>query len=195
MRALESFYVALPVDFTECSDADLLSLMAQRDQAALGTLYDRHSGVVYATILRVIGDPSEAQDVLHDAFLQIHRKAAAFDPAGGRPIGWLLTVAKNLALDRVRISKRRREILAGQWACADVGDAGGETVEHRDEAQHLAQVVATLPAPQREALELAYFGGYTQEEISEKLQQPLGTIKARIRRGLLKLRTALDAAS
>lgn len=189
----ESFSTVLPVDLTDCSDADLLSLVAQQDRAALGMLYDRHSGVLYATILRVMGDPSEAQDVLHDAFLQIYRKAAAYNPAEGRAVGWLLTVAKNLAIDRVRNASRRRELLAGPGRPEEAVVSGDAVVQKQDEAQHLAQAVAVLPAPQREALELAYFGGYTQEEIAERLNQPLGTIKARIRRGLLKLRSVLDA--
>jgi RNA polymerase sigma-70 factor (ECF subfamily) len=183
----------LAVDFTEPSDADLLGRVARQDRDALGILYDRHAAVLYATILRVVGQPAEAQDVLHDAFLQIQRKAAAYDQAGGRALGWLLTMARNLAIDRVRNARRRRELLDGQRDAADVGNSGGALAERQDEARHLVAAVGALPAAQREALELAYFGGYTQEEISEKLEAPLGTIKARIRRGLLKLRTALDA--
>lgn len=173
----------------------MLGLVARQDRAALGMLYDRHASLLYSTILRVVGEPAEAQDILHDAFLQIQRKAAAYDPNGGRAIGWLLTVARNLAIDRVRMARRRREVLAEETTPGQGAVSGDAAVERHDEAQHLAQAVATLPAAQREALELAYFEGYTQEEISERLQEPLGTIKARIRRGLLKLRSAIDASS
>jgi RNA polymerase sigma-70 factor (ECF subfamily) len=183
----------LAVDFTEPSDADLLVRVARQDRDAFGVLYDRHAGLLYATILRVVGEPAEAQDVLHDAFLQIQRKAAAYDQAGGRAVGWLLTVARNLAIDRVRNARRRQTLLDGQRQDAAFGSTEAGLVERQDEARHLVAAVGALPAAQREALELAYFGGYTQEEISEKLEEPLGTIKARIRRGLLKLRTALDA--
>lgn len=189
---VESFFLCLPVELTEHSDAVLLSLVAQQDGAALGVLYDRHSSLLYSIILRVMGDPSEAQDVLHDAFLQIQRKAAAYDSAGGRPVGWLLTVARNLAIDRVRNARRRRELLDGHALPGAEGNSGDSSVQRQDDARQLAEAVACLPTAQREALELAYFAGYTQEEISERLQEPLGTIKARLRRGLLKLRTALD---
>lgn len=180
------------VELTECSDAELLSLVAQQDRTALGVLYDRHSSLLYSMILRVAGDPAEAQDLLHDAFLQIQRKAAAYDAAGGRPVGWLVTVARNLAIDRVRTARRRRELVEEHARPGTEAHSGDAAVQRQDEARHLVEAVAGLPSAQREALELAYFAGFTQEEISEKLQEPLGTIKARIRRGLLKLRTALD---
>lgn len=180
------------VELTECSDAELLSLVAQQDRTALGVLYDRHSSLLYSMILRVAGDPAEAQDLLHDAFLQIQRKAAAYDAAGGRPVGWLVTVARNLAIDRVRTARRRRELVEEHARPGTEANSGDAAVQRQDEARHLVEAVAGLPSAQREALELAYFAGFTQEEISEKLQEPLGTIKARIRRGLLKLRTALD---
>jgi RNA polymerase sigma-70 factor (ECF subfamily) len=190
----ESIVDPLPVDFTDQSDAELMSRVAHQDRAALGVLYDRHSGLLYTTILRIIGEPAEAQDVLHDTFLQMSRKASSYNPEGGRPVGWLITMARNLALDRVRMTKRRREILTESVLPLQEEVSGDEVVGQQDEARYLAGAVASLPPPQREALELAYFGGYTQEEISERLQQPIGTIKARIRRGLLKLRSALDGA-
>ncbi|MFN0130364.1 MAG: sigma-70 family RNA polymerase sigma factor [Verrucomicrobiales bacterium] len=186
---------SLPVELKECSDADLLRLVAERDSAAMGALYDRHSRMLYATILRIAGEPAEAQDILHDAFVQIGRKAGGYDPAGGRPVGWLVTLARNLALDRVRVAKRRRELLETALEPDPRVVSGDAVVDQKDEAHYWANAVANLPSPQREALELAFFAGYTQEEISERLQQPLGTIKARIRRGLLKLRDSIEAAS
>lgn len=172
----------------------MLRLVAERDSSAMGELYDRHGGLLYATILRIAGEPAEAQDILHDAFVQIGRKSGGYDPAGGRPVGWLVTLVRNLALDRVRVAKRRRELLATALEPEPQVVSGDAVVDRKDDAHYWANAVAGLPAPQREALELAFFAGYTQEEISERLQQPLGTIKARIRRGLLKLRDSIEAA-
>ncbi|MGH8587873.1 MAG: sigma-70 family RNA polymerase sigma factor [Gammaproteobacteria bacterium] len=178
-------------------DARLVERMAQRDHQALGELYDRFSGPLYAMALRVLRDSNEAQDVVHDAFVTLWEKAATFDPARGSAFSWAVTLVRNRAIDLVRMRRRRAELLS-KSVPADLGYAeespvasGGETAALDDEARAVRAAVGTLPLDQKRALELAFFSGFTQEEIALKLSEPLGTIKARIRRGLLKLRESL----
>jgi RNA polymerase sigma-70 factor (ECF subfamily) len=168
--------------------------MAQGDQQALAELYDRFSGPLYGTALRVLRDPAEAQDIVHDTFVTLWEKAATFETTRGSAFAWAVTLVRNRAIDRVRMRRRRAELLS-QSAPADLGYAdapasasGDESAALDDEARAIRAAVATLPLEQKRALELAFFGGLTQEEIARKLSEPLGTIKARIRRGLIKLR-------
>lgn len=171
--------------------------VAQRDRDALAELYDRFSGPLYGTALRIVRDAAEAQDVVHDAFITVWDKAADFESTRGSAFSWAVTLVRNRAIDRVRRRRRRAELLA-ETAPSDLGyqdaagaNAGTDDVAFGDDARAVRSAVATLPVEQKRALELAFFGGLTQEEIARKLNEPLGTVKARIRRGLLKLRDAL----
>lgn len=178
-------------------DNRLMLRMAQGDKAAFAEIYDRFSRPLYATALRVVNDATEAQDIVHDAFIALWEKAASFDTNRGSPFAWAVTFVRNRAIDRVRMRRRRSELLA-ESVPSDLGydeDAPGsgadETATSGDEARVVRAAVATLPIEQQRALELAFFGGLTQQQIAERLSEPLGTVKARIRRGLLKLRDAL----
>lgn len=175
-------------------DARLLRRMAQGDKTALAELYDRFSRPLYATALRIINDPSEAQDLVHDAFIALWEKATVFEANRGTAFSWAVTLVRNRAIDRVRSRRRRADLLA-ESTPSDLGyreDNAGPVADDRavldDQAQAVRSAVATLPPEQRRALELAFFGGLTQQEIAAKLSEPLGTVKARIRRALLKLR-------
>lgn len=186
-----------PLEPRERVDARLMERIAQRDQKALGELYDRFSGPLFATAMRVLHDSNEAQDVVHDAFVTLWEKAATFDIARGSAFSWAVTLVRNRAIDLVRTRRRRAELLA-KSVPADLGyveesptSTGGETAALDDEARAIRAAVGTLPLEQKRALELAFFGGFTQEEIAVKLAEPIGTVKARIRRGLLKLRESL----
>ncbi len=179
-------------------DAQILQRVAAGDQSALGELYDRFSRPLFSVALRVLNDATEAEDVLHDVFVTLWDKAADFESSRGHAFSWALTLTRNRAIDRVRSRKRRAEILA-QSPAADFGydeaadaklDSAG-TLWLKEKASAVRTAVASLPADQRTALELAYFSGLTQQQIAEKLSEPLGTIKARIRRALLKLRDVL----
>jgi RNA polymerase sigma-70 factor (ECF subfamily) len=180
-------------------DAQILQRVAAGDQAALGELYDRFSRPLYSVALRVLNDATEAEDVLHDVFVTVWDKAADFEASRGHAFSWALTLTRNRAIDRVRSRKRRSEILT-QAVPSDLGydeadDAkldSADTLWIKEKAAAVRSAVATLPADQRQALELAYFGGLTQLQIAEKLAEPLGTIKARIRRALLKLRDVVS---
>jgi RNA polymerase sigma-70 factor (ECF subfamily) len=178
-------------------DADLIRQVARGDKQALAALYDRFSSPLYATALRIVRDATEAQDIVHDAFLNVWEKAAVFDVQRGSAFSWLVTLVRNRAIDRVRMRRRRAELLATS-APSDLGYvedpprvSPDDSSASSDDARAVRAAVAVLPPEQQRALELAFFSGLTQEQIAQKLNEPLGTVKARIRRGLLKLRTAL----
>ena len=188
---------APPPDDRGLVDAQLLQRVAQGDKQAFAELYDRFSGPLYGTALRILRDAAEAQDVVHDAFITFWEKAGTFDTSRGTAFSWAITLVRNRAIDRVRMRRRRAELLADS-APSDLGLDGGsspasgiEAATTGDEAVAVRAAVATLPVEQQRALELAFFGGLTQEQIAQKLREPLGTVKARIRRGLLKLRDSL----
>jgi RNA polymerase sigma-70 factor (ECF subfamily) len=179
------------------TDARLLRQVASGDREAFSQLYDRFSGPLYGAALQILRDAAEAQDVVHDAFVSLWEKAAAFETSRGSAFAWAMTLVRNRAIDRLRMRRRRTELLADS-APEDLGYAGdfhaftgGDSAALDDNARLVRAAVAALPPEQQKALELAFFSGLTQEEIARKLREPLGTVKARIRRGLLKLREAL----
>lgn len=180
---------------TTPDDVQLLRQVGQRDRQAFAQLYDRYAGVLYSTIHRVLNNPEEASDVLQDVFLQIWDKAASYDPALGRPFSWALTMARNKAIDRLRALKRRysfiEEVTHEMEAETHPPVVGPAEVFTHEQAAAIRSAVATLPLEQRQSIEMAFLGGMTQNEIATSLNQPLGTIKARIRRGMLKLRESL----
>jgi RNA polymerase sigma-70 factor (ECF subfamily) len=191
----------LPPDERERIDAQLVARIARGDRQAFASLYDRFSGPLYGTALRILRDPVEAQDVVHDVFVTLWEKSATFELARGSAFSWAVTLLRNRAIDRVRMRRRRAELLAAS-APGDLGygdgsaDApGDEAAAVHDDARAIRAAVSALPLEQQRAVELAFFGGLTQEEIARRLSEPLGTVKARIRRGLLKLRDSLAARS
>ena len=195
--AMTSVSPPVPPDERARIDAQLVQRMARRDQQAFATLYDRFSGPLYGTALRILREPAEAQDVVHDVFVTLWEKATAFDAARGSAFSWAVTLVRNRSIDRLRMRRRRHELLA-ESAPEELGyDSGGpaasgdESAAAGDDARAIRDAVAALPLEQQRAVELAFFSGLTQEEIARRLAEPLGTVKARIRRGLLKLRDLL----
>ena len=186
-----------PSDNRQHIDARLMQRVAQGDRQAFGDLYHRFSGPLLGAAQLILRDPAEAQDVVHDAFVTIWEKATIFEVSRGSAFSWAVTLVRNRAIDRVRMRRRRAELLADSvpadlgYAEAATESTGSESAALGDDARAVRAAVATLPAEQKRALELAFFGGLTQEEIARKLSEPLGTVKARIRRGLLKLRESL----
>jgi RNA polymerase sigma-70 factor (ECF subfamily) len=181
-------------------EARWMARVGAGDRQALGDLYDRFSGPLYGTALRILREPAEAQDVVHDTFVTVWEKAATYEASRGSPFSWLMTLLRNRAVDRLRMAQRRANLLANAAADADAlatgpGASGREAAAAKDDASAVRGAGAALPAEQQRALELAFFGGLTQEEIAERLGEPLGTVKARIRRGLLKLRESLMTQS
>lgn len=181
-------------------DAMLVARMAAGDREALARLYDRLAKPLFATATRILRDPREAEDVVHDIFLAMWEKAGSYDPSRGTPFAWAVTLTRNKAIDRHRTRNRRADLLAGApledlpVGAAETAPDSAEQLDSGDRAVVVRRALATLPGEQQKALQLAFFSGLTQQEIAEQLQEPLGTIKARIRRGLLKLRDQLASA-
>lgn len=181
----------------ELEDEVLVQRIVHRDAEAFTRLYDRYADLVYSVALRVLSDPTPAQDVAQDVFLRLWRSPQAFDADRGRFANWLVSVTRNRALDEVRVRGRRRLREVGEVAFAEDppdGRAEDPQIAAQVQAERVAvrQALVALPEEQRVALELAYFSGLTQYEIAERLQQPLGTIKTRTRLAMKKLRTALQ---
>jgi len=174
------------------SDADILRAIARGDEAALAALYDRYSAILLGLLLRILHDRPEAEDVLQEVFLQVWRRARDFDEARGRGFTWLVTLARSRAIDRLRsIDARTRAAAAAQREVREEAADATDDVLHSEQRAVVQAALARLPEEQRRALWLAYYDGLTQSEIAARLNQPLGTIKTRMRSGLIKLRELL----
>ena len=178
-------------------DKAMLARAASGDQAAFAQLYDRLSGPLYSLAVRILGDAAEAQDALQDVFLQIWRRAAKYDAEQSSVFSWAMLMTRSRVIDRLRARGRRSRVVVSSTddvndthaaADASVAETVTDTVDRSDEAVRVRSIVNKLPPEQRQAIELAFFSDLTHHEIAKQLNQPLGTIKARIRRGLLKLR-------
>ena len=182
-------------------DAELVRRMRSKDERALGTFYDRWFPVVHGVVSRMLESPDDVEDVVEEAFWQAWRQAERFEVERGSVQTWLLTIARSRALDRLRSRRRLREDPLVDTTASEA-DTSAPTpaapsdpladAEHAERSQIVRAALADLPAEQREALELGYFGGLSQSEIAEQTGQPLGTIKTRMRLALQKLRERLS---
>jgi RNA polymerase sigma-70 factor (ECF subfamily) len=172
---------------------DLLKACGRGDQSAFARLYDATSGRVVGLALRVVRDPAQAEEVAQEAFLEIWRSSGRFDPAKGSPLGWLLTIVHRKAVDRVRSAEAstRRDTTYHQQNQAVDHDSTAEAAAASLDARRVRSALGSLTDVQREALELAYFGGYTHTEVATMLDLPVGTAKTRIRDGLIRLRDTM----
>jgi len=171
------------------SDEALVALVARGEDAALAALYDRYGRVAYGLAVRVVRDPTLAEDAVQDAFLTVWRSAGRFVAERSKASSWILTIVHRRAVDVVRREERRRsEPLAQPPPPPELTD---DAAWLRLERERVQQALKTLPDPQREALELAYYGGFTQSELADRLGQPIGTIKSRMFAGLRTLRELL----
>ena len=182
----------------QIADREMIERIGRGDQSAFSALYDRLSRPLYSLALRMLGDAGDAQDALQDVFLQIWSRAATYNPEQSTVFSWTVLLTRSRVIDRLRARKRRLRVVdsAAGDEDADVADAStmesaADTADKNDEAARVRSVLNNLPSEQREAIELAFFGHLTNHEIAARLGEPLGTIKARIRRGLLKLRERL----
>jgi RNA polymerase sigma-70 factor (ECF subfamily) len=178
-------------ELAHLSDEALVMLMARSEQVALAELYDRFGRIAWGLALRILRDEALAEDAVQDAFLAAWRTASRFAPDRGNARTWLLTLVHRRAVDLVRREERRRaEPLETAPEPADPTEAV-ESALLRLERERVQQALAKLPDREREAIELAYYGGFTQSELAERLGQPLGTIKSRMFTGLARLRELL----
>jgi RNA polymerase sigma factor (sigma-70 family) len=180
-------------DAGSLSDAALLAAVARSDESALAELYDRFGGAAYGLALRVVRDPALAEDAVQDAFLQVWRSAETFQPNRAKAATWVLTFVHRRAVDLVRREERRRGEPV-EAAPAATGPGADEDAERRSKREIVQGALRRLPPEQREAIELAYYGGLTQTELAERLGEPLGTIKSRMFAGLQRVRTVVDYA-
>ncbi len=179
------------------SDAALMEQLIRQDPEALGILYDRHARTVYSLVLRIAQQTASAEEIVQDVFLQVWRNARLYQPSRGPLDPWLFTLARNRALDHMRLKRerqrRREDTLEGQpLTCAAPNPESIVDLQRR--AERVRSLMRSLPDQQRQAIELAFFEELTHSEIAKALQQPLGTVKSWIRTGLLRLREALEGA-
>lgn len=174
-------------------DDDLMAAIARGDEEAFAELYDRMAAYVHGVTRRVVRDPAQAEEVTQEVFVEVWRTAARFDGTRGSVRTWVLTMAHRRAVDRVRSEQasRDRTDRMGSRDHDRPFDQVAEDVETRFEHQQVRSALDTLTALQREAVELAFYGGYTYREVAELLDTPLGTVKTRLRDGLIRLRDAM----
>jgi RNA polymerase sigma-70 factor (ECF subfamily) len=179
-------------------DSFLIERITHQDTTALSELYDRYGRLVFSIALRILGDAETAEEITQDVFVLVWQKASSFDHAQGKLMTWIASIARNRSIDQLRRVRIRPEGYSIAWedCCAeDADEQPGIENGVMDNHQRLLLIksVNALPQDQREALSLAFFYGMTQQEISDKLNQPLGTVKTRIRLGLQKLRAVITS--
>jgi len=189
--------VLTPTDSREVSpDAALVRSLLRQDVNAFEQLYDRHSRAVYSLVLRILQHASTAEEVVQDVFLQLWRNASRYDASRGPFLPWLLTLARNRALDQLRLKserQRRREDQAEEPPAVFSAPDYESALDEKRQAERVRSLMNLLNPRQRRAIELAYFEGLSHSEIAESLQEPLGTVKSWIRNGLMRLKEGLQA--
>lgn len=182
------------------ADGELMRRLSGGDEAAFSNFYRRFAPGLFSMIYQVLQDQKESEDVLQEAFLQMWKKAASYDASRSSLFTWAVMISRNKAIDRLRSRQRRFrtiEAVTAEFAVVPAEAAGqaDELLDQSEERGRVREALSKLPEGQREAINLAFFRGLTQTEISSQLNAPLGTVKARIRRGLLALRDVLQAKS
>jgi RNA polymerase sigma-70 factor (ECF subfamily) len=178
------------------SEIELLKRVGQGDSASFALLYDRLAGALFSTAYRVLNNQAAAEDVLQDVFVQIWEKAPLYNPALGKPLTWAVTLTRNKAIDRLRSTHRRSRMQENVQQESEIFEqfddrSSFDVVASAETSKLIRQAVEKLSNDQRQVIELAFFSSMTQAEIANHLGQPLGTIKARIRRGMIKLRDVI----
>ncbi|GAB4426444.1 MAG: sigma-70 family RNA polymerase sigma factor [Chloroflexi bacterium OHK40] len=175
-------------------DDELLALVARHDEGALGVIYDRYSGLVYTIALRITGDRQTAEEVMQDVFQGVWQTAGSYQAGRGACAAWLIGIARHRAIDATRSRRERaraREQTIEQGAVLETAGGTDPELSDLDVREAVRAALDALPPAQRQAVELAYYGGLTRVEIAERLGEPIGTVKTRLRLGLLKLRDLL----
>ena len=182
------------------ADEQLMARIAQGDQVAFSALYDRLSGPLFSLAFKMLGNVAEAEDALQEVCLQIWRRAAAYDSSQSSVFSWAVLLTRGKVIDRLRARGRRGRVISGSIedegnlidpTDASTAETAADNMNRNEEATRVRTVLGGLPPDQRQAIEMAFFSELTHHEIAAQLNQPLGTIKARIRRGMLRLRDGL----
>lgn len=191
----------IPADESAREEAEWLHRVAAGDEAAFARLYDRYARPLFSVAVHVLRDVAAAEDVLQEAFLQIWERAAQYDAACGKPLTWAVVLTRNKCIDRLRAQQRRQRLndaareLDATAGMVMVPDRVSEQMALNEQVEIMRRALVALPPEQRHAIELAFLGGRTQAEIAAELAVPLGTVKARIRRGMLHLRARLEESA
>jgi RNA polymerase sigma-70 factor (ECF subfamily) len=180
----------------QIDDVALLKAIAGKDEKALSQLYDRYRVVLFGLLVRILNNREEAEDVLQEVFLQVWRRARDYDVDRGRPFTWLVTLARSRGIDRLRSVASRERVAAASARdpVEETSDAIADAVRS-EQRGIVTSALSQLPEEQQRPLVLAYFDGLTQSEIADRLGAPLGTVKTRMRTGMLKLREVLGGKS
>lgn len=185
-------------DLLDLSDADLVGMTADGNPDAIGVLYDRYSGAVFAFAVRILSDRAVAEELLQEVFFRCWKQARAYSPERGSFITWLLSITHNMAIDELRRRSRRPQRADAADPVLLLANVKDRDPSVEDLAlmsalrDQIGEAMQSLPLAQRETITMAYFGGLTQREIADELQEPLGTVKTRMRLGIRKLRDYLE---
>lgn len=182
----------LQPETVQIPDADLLRAVAQGDEESLAAIYDRYRTILFGLLFRILGNRAEAEDILQEVFVQVWQRARDFDENRGKAFTWLVTLARSRAIDRLRsLGSRSRTIEAATKESADAVADAVEDAINNERGEVVREALKELPEEQRAALLMAYFDGFSQSEIAERTNTPLGTVKTRMRTGMTKLREVL----
>jgi RNA polymerase sigma-70 factor, ECF subfamily len=185
---------------SDSTDLSLLQRIAARDAAALAELYDRHSRLLFSLVVRIVSDRGEAEEILQEVFVRVWTRVDMYDARMGAPLPWLVRVARNKAIDRLRARRVRAHVdtpaidVAAVEALAIDGPTPEAAVLDAERRRTLTDALAGLPAEQRQLIEAAFFEGYTHSELAQRFGLPLGTVKTRIRAGVIAMRGKLEHA-
>lgn len=190
----KSAKTSLDVDLSQdlAQDMTMIQSIGRRDVIAFQDFYKKFHGLLYSTIYRVLNDHQDTEDIMQEVLVQIWQKAHLYEPSKGKPLTWVTTMARNRAIDRIRSKQRRSKLndgfeLESKTVQPEFIEDTRDVLMAKESDAMLKSAVMDLSPDQREAIQLAYFGGLTQSEIADRLSEPLGTVKARIRRGVQRL--------
>ena len=184
------------MSYEHLEDEQLVSLIVQQDQGGLGALYDRYGKAVFGLAYNLLGDAGQTEEVVQEVFLRVWLRASTYRPERGRLQTWIMSMAHHRAIDELRKRRRQRDILETEARLIFMDsraqeDTAAKEAEQREESGIVRKALESLPEEQRQVIRMSYYEGYSQSEIAELLQHPLGTVKTRMRLGMQKLKTAL----
>jgi RNA polymerase sigma-70 factor, ECF subfamily len=188
-------YAQGPAPVPERDWASLVDAVADGDQVALHSLYDRANRIVFTLALRLTANPETAEEITIDVFHDVWRRASSYDAENGTVIAWIMNQARSRSIDRLRFDNRKKRTDSGDMLAGEPEPDPRDMLELREQGDRLRAALAALTADEREAIETTFFGGLTHVEAARRLEQPLGTVKTRIRSGLHKLRNSLSSGA